>query len=356
MAFKRYKRFRYRKARKNRYRRRRAVRYSRRRASKRAWRNRRFPRSTEVKSISKHQQYRWDVSYSRGTNNAASWSEYPMRTFCFPAPERSITVGTVTATQNNNFDIADGTGISERIGGKIKPIKLRIYGSIALNDAYLQNLRLYLQQTVINNQVPAQGAYGSDVIESDVRLSFAVRLFVYQVRGGNSNQHPQSNEYHPLALQNAQLNDRPATPFAGRDQIRKLLAAYAADQEAFQTFDDMLNNISAVNQPLRLGIGGQFRMLYTKVYYLSSMKPSRPFRILTKVPRRLVWPEIQDGGDDIVLSNYARNSIYIAWLLIPLNPPSKLGPTPTFGGSTQALSTDRSIDLSCHIQLFYTDK
>lgn len=354
MAFKRYKRFRYRKARKNRYRRRRAVRYSRRRGAKRSWRNRRFPRGTEVKSHANHQQVRWDVSYSRGANNSVSWSEYPMRTFVFPAPERTLEVGTVNAKQTNNMDIADGTGISERIGGKIKPIKLRIYGSMALNDSWLNAQRVILNQQTTNSQVPAQGAMAQDIIESDVRVSFAVRLFVYQVRGGNSNKHPQDKDYHPLALENVKLNDRPATPFGNASQVKKLLAAYAGT-DTLQTFENMLDNISAVNQPLRLGIGGQFRMLYTKVYYLSSIKPARPFRIVTKVPRRLVWPEIQDGANDIVLSNYARNAIYIAWLLIPLNPPSKHPPQASFGLSN-ASAAERSVDLSYHVQMFYTDK
>lgn len=96
-------------------------------------------------------------------------------------------------------------------------------------------------------------------------------------------------------------------------------------------------------------------MLYTKVYYLSSMKPSRPFRIVTKVPRRLVWPEIQDGADDVVLSNYARNAIYVAWLLIPLNPPSQLNPNIVNNPVTTTV-LKRSVDLSYNVQLFYTDK
>lgn len=354
MAFKRYKRFRYRKARKNRYRRRRAVRYSRRRGAKRSWRNRRFPRGTEVKSVANHQQVRWDVSYTRSNVTNVTWYEYPMRTFVFPAPERTLEYGSVTAKQTNNMDVADGTGISERIGGKIKPIKLRIYGSMAINDAWLNGQYPVLQQTVINQQVPAQGASAREVMESDVRLAFAVRLFVYQVRGGNSNKHPQDKDYHPLALENVVLSDRPATPFGNASQVKKLLAAYQGT-DTVQTFENLLDNISAVNQPLRLGLGGQFRMLYTKVYYLSSIKPARPFRIVTKVPRRLVWPEIQDGGNDIVLSNYARNAIYVAWLLIPLNPPSKFPPSATFGVADASV-TERSVDLSYHVQMFYTDK
>lgn len=277
-----------------------------------------------------------------------------MRTFVFPAPERTLEVGTVSAKQTNNMDIADGTGISERIGGKIKPIKLRIYGSIALNDSYLNGQYAIYNQQTINQQVPASGAVAREMIESDVRLSFAIRLFVYQVRGGNSNKHPQDKDYHPLALENVKLNDRPATPFANASQVKKLLAAYAGT-DSVQTFENLLDNISAVNQPLRLGLGGQFRMLYTKVYYLSSIKPARPFRIVTKVPRRLVWPEIQDGANDIVLSNYARNAIYIAWLLIPLNPPAKFPPPATFGIADSSV-TERSVDLSYHVQMFYTDK
>lgn len=92
------------------------------------------------------------------------------------------------------MDVADGTGISERIGGKIKPIKLRIYGSLSFNDPYSQ----FASYT--ENNAPGQPNQGAGWMESDVRWSFAVRLFVYQVRGGNSNEHPQSKAYHPLPL------------------------------------------------------------------------------------------------------------------------------------------------------------
>lgn len=86
MAFKRYKRFRYRKARKNRYRRRRATRYSRRRASKRVWRYRRFPRGTEVKSVASGRSATWTVNYQK-VNSDVVWTEYPMRTFVFRPQE-----------------------------------------------------------------------------------------------------------------------------------------------------------------------------------------------------------------------------------------------------------------------------
>lgn len=347
MAFKRYKRFKYRKARKNRYRRSRFTRYSRRRSSKRVWRNRRFPKSTEVKSIAGGRTTSWNVNYSV-SNNKVIWPEYPMRSFCFPAPELAFELNGVAGKQTNNFDIEDGTGISERVGGKIKPLKLRIFGSMSLNDPYLSIALL-----------SSNNNFGSDNQttgwqESDVRLSFAVRLFVYQVRGGNSSEHPQTKPYHPLALVNIQNSTSGINDMCDHEQVQKLLASYAHDAGG-ATYDSMVKNISAVNQPLRLGIGGQFRMLYTKVFYLSSMKPSRPFRIVTKVPRRLVWPEIQNGADDIVLSNYARNSIFIAWLLIPLNPPKALNPA-ILNQAPSITTIDRTVDLAYNVQLFYTDK
>lgn len=293
MAFKRYKKFGARTVRKRaRY----SRRYYRRRYRKRRGyyrRGRRFPRSTEVKSVSFAVSHKWDFN--------TDIANTPL----------SFTPGFVSIVPSNQFgnNIVQGTNSFNRIGAKVRPCKLRFCGSLSLDRPF-------------------------SVAEMIAPQSFHVRFLVYQIRGGNAEKAPYDPAYHPLAMETADGN-------LGAKQIKKLLAYYNGSDTTTQfTVDQTRENMGAGKTPLRLGIGGQFRMLYSKTFVLSDQHVStKPFRIITKVPRRLVWPEVTNGGEENAPEANCRNAIYAVWFVIP-----------------QTVNPIGSIFLNYNCQLFFTDK
>lgn len=296
MAYKRYKRIRAKAVRKRpRY----SRRYYRRRARKyRSYyrRGRRFPKATEVKQVTFNMQHRWDFAQELQDESVTF---YPG--VCSIVPCSSGTLP--------RADIVPGTSQSQRIGNKVSPVKMRFCGSLSLDREFSSS--------------------------SILPQSFHVRLIVYQVRGGNAANNPYLNAYHPLAMAN------PAGTLDG-NEIRKLLNYYEVTTATPTVFtaDQMRSNMGSGKTPLRLGIGGQFRMLYTKTYVLSDQHVStKPFRIVTKVPRRLVWPEKPDGAKETDPQPSVRNAIYAVWIVVPQ--------------STNPVGT---VHLNYQTQLFFTDK
>lgn len=299
MAYKRYKRIRAKTVRKRpRY----SRRYYRRRARKyRSYyrRGRRFPKTTEVKSVSFTLNHRWDFNQELANENV---DFYPGVCSILPFP--STNGYTVPG-----IDIAQGTSQSQRIGNKVSPIKMRFSGTLSLD-------REFSSSTILPQ-------------------SFHVRLLVYQVRGGNAGNTPSSLGYHPLAVGDT-------NGLLDAYYIAKLLNYYAYTDSARHTFtpDQMRQNMAASKTPLRLGIGGQFRMLYTKTFVLSDQHVStKPFRIVTKVPRRLVWPEKSDGAKDSDPKPGVRNAIFAVWIVVP-----------------QTANPVGTVHLNYQTQLFYIDK
>lgn len=124
--------------------------------------------------------------------------------------------------------------------------------------------------------------------------------------------------------------------------MKKLFNFYSCTDSTPTVYsaEKMKLNMGTGKTPLRLGIGGQFKLLYTKNFVLSSsQRSSIPFRIVTKVPNRLVWPESTDGSSTTTTQTYCRNCIYAVWVVVPQTP-NPIG----------------EIFLSNNIQLFYIDK
>ncbi|QCH00632.1 Cap [Circoviridae sp.] len=290
MAIKRFKRFGARSSRKR-------ARYSRRyyrrrnRKFKRYYRRgRRFPRATEVKSVSFYSKQIWQFDQDLANQDVTF---YPGFVTMFPSPQIGI-------------DITQGTNTNQRIGAKVTPIKLRLSGSLSLDRVFAK---------------------------PDIQpQSFHVRLIVYQVRGGNGSFNPNQSGYHPLAMATN-------TGLLDASQLQKLLSYYDGQGTTFQT-SVMRSNMGTSKVPLRLGIGGQFRMLYTKTFVLSNQFSStKPFRIVTKVPRRFVWPETPDGLQDNAPQAKCRNSVYVVWICVP-----------------QTANPIGDVHLNYNTQLFYIDK
>lgn len=275
MAFKRFKRFRPRRTRK-------IARYSRRYYRRRGARSsygrkyrgtRRFPRSKEAKMIEGVSASGW--TFTTDVENE-DITFYPMNTTIIPSDMSSM-------------NIAQGTNGHQRIGNKVRPIKLRLSGVLSYDRKF-------------------------SLAEPIIPESFHIRLIVYQVRGANAAYVPNADGYHPLGIVTT-------NGLADAAQVQRLLNfyndPYPQGNHTVFTHEAMLKNMAASKTPLRLGIGGQFRMLYTRTFILSSSdKTSYPFRIVTKCPNRFVWPENSSGQVSQVAQN-CRNAVYICWLCVP---------------------------------------
>lgn len=305
MAYKRSKRFAAKRVRKRfrsygrRYyrRRSRAGRYIRRRYY-------RFPRSTEVKIVEGQQAHTWDFDNSLDVDN-----------YTF-APGLRLIVGSTASTEG--LFISQGSGVNQRIGMKITPVKLRLCGSLSYD------------------RVPTQTTPA-------VPEAFQIALTIYQVRGGNIKFSPSNENYHNLALYSASSDS-----LLGGAEIKKLYNYYQSTAPSTQapladrtfTPDQLRQNMGTAKTPFRLGLGGQCKVLYKKTFTLQTGdRTSIPFRIVTKVPNRMVWPETDNGGTGTSISTQPRNAIYALWVVIPQS-------TKPYG----------NVNLTYQTQLFFLDR
>ena len=81
----------------------------------------RFPRNTEVKSVSKAFNKSFDIAKYGETDNITYF------------PGFVSYIGDSLASRSYSINISTGTGQGEKIGCKIEPIKLRISGAISLD-------------------------------------------------------------------------------------------------------------------------------------------------------------------------------------------------------------------------------
>lgn len=286
----RYRRFGY--SRRSRWRR------YRRRYPKRS--GRRFPKGTEVKSVSKLVNYSQQIGVVSGAN---------LITY---KPGFCTMIGGSNNNAAYNISIVKGTESYQRVGTKIEPIKLRISGSLTLttsNDGQVNSAPNFWQ----------------------------VRCIVYQVKGGNSSFEPSNGNYHQMALTTADGT------LGGSTLLNVLMSYYfQANDIQFSAENWLANNVLA-KIPLRRGIGGICKILYKKSFWVNSQKnPVKQFRFITRKPARLVWPEANNNvGDSNNNAAVVNNAIYILWMFQP-------------GAFRAAISPD--INLTYSVDLFYTDK
>ena len=187
MAFKRYKRFGARSARKRaRYSRRRRF-YRRSRGSRGFRRSRKFPRSTETKVISGVSGASWDFPVEDLQPEAYAFK--PMHVFKVFKSYTDTSPG---------ISCSQGTNVHQRIGAKVTPIKLRFSGSVAFSRGYSADEPDYVPR------------------------AFALRLIVFQVRGGNGSQPTNNANYHPLTLvaSNLVISEAPHIPLSSATSVR----------------------------------------------------------------------------------------------------------------------------------------
>lgn len=277
-------------------------RYTRKRRYRRKYPRRsgkRFPKGVEVKSMSKSFTKSFDVVAVAETSLVTFWPG-----FC------SI-IGDSSANNPYSICIPQGTGMSQRIGAKIEPIKLRISGCISIKSK-------------AQNQVQLAPNF------------WQVRCVVYQVKGGNASNAINDANYHPLAMATVDGT-------LGGSDVTKLLMTYHHQSNSLQfSQDDWTKNNYLCKIPMRRGIGGSCRVLYKKCFWINTQKnPVKPFRFVTKTPKRLIYPETAVQGDANTIHQVPTNAIYIVWLFQPgsFNPDE----VPT-------MVCDYNVDL------FYTDK
>lgn len=239
--------------------------------------------------------------------------------------------------------IENGTGIDQRIGNKINPVKLRCFGTMTLTSP---------------NPLPG-------TLENPVTVY--VRMVIYQVRNGNpqytfddasfSSMNPIWQRARPPTINeasfiSAQTGERLFSVFHGKDLYRYELIMNQTKtiMKAGILEQDLTRYTSLTKAPFRLGIGGSIKILKDKVYKLSNIKNSFSFRFKTKKPNRMVWPEIQN---EIYLNNgnCPKNPIYICFFYIPTT-----GVTASLPNEqNQYTYFNGNVDIDLDYQLFYTD-
>ena len=279
-------------------------RYTRRRRYRRKYTRRsgkRFPRGTEVKSKS------WCTCQSLSVTAEANMISFK--------PGFVSIIGTAEDTPYG-MGVSVGNAQGQRIGAKFEPIKLRISGSISLQDS---------------------GSVGGNTIQAP--NFWQVRVLVYQVKGGNTSLSPEENGYHQLALA-SETDDGWIEP----DQLRRILMTYrnSVGNDSIFSEEDWLRNNLLGKIPLRRGIGGLCRVLYKKTFWINTQKnPVKQFRFITKVPKRFVYPEVVANDLNSTPSTVPNNAVYILWMFQPGS--FKVPAIPT-------------LNMAYNVDLFYTDK
>lgn len=330
----------YRRAYKKRtYRRRYPYYTSRRRYYARKRRYKRIRRRTKVeyKRVERTLSKRFSLSYTDATINETT----PPESFKALTGINSLgyAIGATPAGEYK-LNIYQGTQSFQRIGAKINPVKLRIFGTVSLVNPSHQQL-------------------------SEAPLCVYLRCIVLQVRNGNPT--VQCNEenfssINPVFDQTtgalrAITGKRLFSDFYGEDGY-----TYTATPGGQYTFypnpiirEDNLNQYTTLTKvPYRSGIGGSLKLLKNKVYKLNISKNSSfSFRFKTKKPNRLVWPESTTTNIDADFAT-CKNPIYILWYFIPTTPYAYAR---FINDQNQSIYNEGSgaVNLSMGVQLYYTD-
>lgn len=272
-------------------------RYTRRRRYRRKYpkrSGRRFPKGTEVKSKSLNEDGTIVPATDLGTGNLQFY------------PGFAFTIGGNSATAHNIF-INQGAGQGERVGAKIEPVKLRLSGTFQL--------------------------IGVSANVNNPPNFWQVRMLVYQVKGANSANQPSSNDYHSMSV---------GTGNVSAERLPSIFSEYVYTTANTFTEAQWRANNGIAKIPLRRGIGGLCRVLYKKSFWINTQKtPIKQFRVVTKLPRRIVYPETANPNQGDNVTGNCNNAIYILFVVQP---------------GSFAVNDFPKLYWSFHADLFYTDK
>lgn len=202
--------------------------------------------------------------------------------------------------------IPQGTGTSQRIGAKINPVKLRVYGTVSLVNPNHQKI-------------------------AETPLTIYMRCIIFQVRNGMaSTKDMYEDGFSPVSpvfdsnsgAMKAMSGQRLFSEFHGAEGFKYNTNIGGVTTYTLESviYEDEINAYTSLTKvPYRNGIGGSMKILKDKLYKLNISKNSSfSFRFKTKKPNRMVWPE--DPITDDAITTGCRNPIYITWWMIPTTP------------------------------------
>ena len=245
--------------------------YSKRKSYKSAKRyKRRFPKTRECKYIECGGSK--SIGFQKGSGQTANSYVY--------YPAWYIPIGLIQPHQ--------GTGNHERVGSKIKPVKLRFWGAFSYGKPLL------VGESDITAQIGTDNYTSHEELQNPLNAAFGIRFICYQVKSGRGNlgssldfllesdgEPLPSSKYHRLAPiwvindGNTQLEEIKKTyPYF----VSNILTDFTVKQYNDYTPDDFVKNFGCMNYPLRMGIGGTFKMLYEKKFYISATRPENDSR------------------------------------------------------------------------------
>lgn len=329
------------------YRRNRSSRY-RRRAWRRKYRRnryrRRYRRARRARPEYKRLEFKQKFTFEPSFLNTDFQTYYHIKPFFYDFCCIGATTPPGYLDKARCFNVLPGPGLSQRIGGKIRPTSLRLFGTISIHN--------YTQQFPDNN-----------LINVGIVNGCMLRMIVFQVRNGNNDVHVMNSAFsavNPFGVNVTSINnvDAPINQYNNRDQNYYLsgnfLSRLFSVDGIIRQDSERVNNVVSVYEgvlennreyfgtyakcPYKRGIGTYLKVLKDKLYHLNpTIAPSFAFRTKTKRPYRMVWleNEAQAAGTNVD----CKNPIYIVF--IPIFPEGVNG-------------SDIEINFNC--QFIYSDK
>lgn len=202
--------------------------------------------------------------------------------------------------------IQQGTGLDCRIGNKIRPVKLRVFGNVNMPDTDIWN-------------VPRSASF----------RCLIVQMRYHQLGAGEGNlpniNEPAFSDWNPVSDADGMM--LPETH-------RRFFYVYYMDQfmdNGVRSYGTSIQNFGAnqflAKSPFREGFGRNVKVLYDHVFTVGTQQNRKQcvnFRIKTKVPDVMVWNLPKPPQPATLLRNVTntpvRNPIYICWFFIPHNP------------------------------------
>lgn len=287
-------------------------RYSRRRYYKRRFKRgryfyrrrkgyRRYHRKTKLAEY-KRIEFAAHEEFMAQSKNVTYGGETKVGFVVLPSFHTFTTIGSSRA----GVTIPQGYLNAQRIGNKINPYKLRVWGTLALTPSFDNN-----GQPLTNPNLTA----------------CQVRVIVMQVRAGNTEWDPANinftdwNPYVEIYSPNNQTQSYVSPQFMNRilsqyPQVKFWVPnAQTGIREQFVWGTEYAEYTATSKSPYRMGLASYVRILKSKTYTLQSgYKTTLPIRFKCKKPSRMIWCEHKTA--DNTTEENCRNPIYI--VAIPL--------------------------------------
>lgn len=302
-----------------------SYRYRRSRYGRRYSRRRRFYRRSYGRRYRRRKSYGRKVEYKR--IEFAKFFEYEIKAKLDPMDESAIArvmnpfscyvIGTGEIQGVNGpvsqygVNIAQGTAPYQRIGKKINPARLKLFGTMAVtaNGINPDPGDEYLVDTTVGNAI-----------------NFAVRVIVFQIRNGDGTTYPfyqAFSKINPYIYGNVDINEDVVWNPDWFDRMliqgNPELMRNGQTNTFYYNGDsgrNLIRNFALLKCPFRRGLGGEFRVLKDKVYtFCSGGSTMLNFKFKTKKPTQMVWREAQEGeGGANAYQQVPKNPIYIVFI------------------------------------------